>query len=256
MTAFYEGCPTEANLIEGFKYEPSEVAVVFGVHKSKISKSWPRGRVFREQRKNNLDVVVLETGYINRGDGQNHHYAAGLNGLNGRADFRNKNMGPERFEALKVDLRPYSPGQNVIVCGQVPWDASVDHSDHKAWIHQTLKKLEQLTTRPIIFRPHPLANLPRVPGFGYSTAPLAEDLKDAHAVVTFNSNSGVEAALYGKPVFAADEGSMVWSIANKELHRIEDPEYPNRQQWARNLAYCQWTLAEMREGKAWAHLFR
>lgn len=255
LEAFYEGIVGEKEFVEGFAYEPSEVAVIFGVHKSKIRKSWPRGKVFRQQREKNLDVVVLETGYVNRGDGENHHYAAGLNGLNGRADFRNKNMGPERWEALNVHLKPYSRGEKIILCGQVPWDASVDNHDHKAWILETAHELKRLTSRPIVFRPHPKAQLPQIPGFGYSVRPLAEDLKDAHCVVTYNSNSAVEALIEGKPVFAFDEGSMAWALANKRLDKIDEPEYPNRQQWARDIAHAQWTLEEMREGLAWRHLF-
>ena len=255
LEAFFEGCPNESELVQGWKYEPSEIAVVFGVHKSKIRQSWPRGRIFQQQRKNNLDVIVLETGYVNRGDGETHHYAAGFNGLNGRADFRNKSMGPERWESLNVQLKPYSRGEKVILCGQVPWDASVDMHDHKAWLLETASKLKLLTKRPIVFRPHPLATLPPIKGCEHSTKPLAEDLKDAHCVVTFNSNSAVEAAIEGKPVFAFDEGSMVWSLANKDFN-IEDPQYPDRKQWARNLAYCQWTIEEMKQGETWKHLSR
>src|SRR5688572_29117795 len=99
LRAFAEGCGGE--LVEGWQYEPSKVAVVFGVYKSKVPISFPRGEIFQRQRKNNLDVVVLETGYINRGDGENHHYAAGFNGLNGRADFRNRNMPDDRAIQLR-----------------------------------------------------------------------------------------------------------------------------------------------------------
>jgi hypothetical protein len=234
LEAFYEGIQEEKDLIEGFKYEPSDAAVIFGVYKSKIRKSWPRGKVFRQQRENNLDVVVLETGYINRGDGENHHYAAGLNGLNGRADFRNKNMGPERWESLGVQLKPYSRGEKVILCAQVPWDASVDNHDHKAWVIETAQQIREVTTRPIVFRPHPRANLPPIKGCEYSVRPLID----------------------GKPVIAFDEGSMAWELANKKLENIEDLEYPHRQQWARNIAYCQWKIEEMANGDAWRHLFR
>lgn len=255
LKAFYEGVQAEKKLVEGFDYEPSDVAVIFGVYKSKVRRSWPRGKVFRQQREKKLDVVVLETGYLNRGDGEDCHFAAGFNGLNGRADFRNKNMGPERWELLGVQLRPYSRGEKVILCGQVPHDASVDHTDHKQWIVETAQKLRAITTRPVVFRPHPLFPLPAINGCEYSKRPLAEDLATAHCVVTFNSNSGVEALVEGKTVFAADEGSMVFELANKKLD-IENLAYQNRQQWARNLAYCQWTPAEMREGMAWKHLFR
>ena len=258
LEAFFEGCPNESELVQGWKYEPSEIAVIFGVHKSKVKQSWPRGKIFRQQRQNNQDVIVLETGYVNRGDGENHHYAAGFNGLNGRADFRNKNMGPDRWEILGSQLRPYTRGETVVLCGQVPWDASVDHHDHKAWIQEIASKLKVMTKRPIIFRPHPLAvqALPPIKGIEYSTTPLSEDLRDAHCVITFNSNSAVEALIYGKPVFAFDEGSMCWELANKTLGDLEEPKCPGRQQWARDLAYTQWTIKEMKEGLAWAHLSR
>lgn len=256
LKAFYEGCPAEKKLIKDFEYEPSEVAVIFGVYKSKVRRSWPRGKVFRQQREKNLDVVVLETGYVNRGDGESNHYAAGFNGLNGRADFRAKNMGPERWEALGVQLMPYSQGETIVLCSQVPHDASVEMHDHRQWIVETAEDLQRISKRPIVFRPHPLAKLPPLPGCLFSTKPLVEDLKHAHAVVTFNSNSAVESLIYGKPVFAFDEGSMVWPIANRNLADIDAPMYAERKQWSRDLAWCQWTPEEMRNGEAWKHLMR
>lgn len=255
LEAFYEGCPEDKELVEGFHYEHSDVAVIFGMHKSKVKKSWPRGAIFRQQRDKKLDVIVLETGYVNRGDGENHHYAAGFNGMNGRANFRNKSMGPERWAKLGVQLKPYSRGDRVILCAQVPWDASVDHHEHLAWAVETASILKNMTMRPVVFRPHPLAPLPKIAGCEYSTRPFAEDLKTAHCVVTFNSNSAVEALIEGKPVIAYDEGSMVWKLANKKLD-LENLYCPERQQWANDLAHAQWTPDEMRQGLAWKHLSR
>jgi hypothetical protein len=60
LEAFYEGLPNESELVRGWKYEPSEVAVIFGVYKSKVPISFPRGQIFQRQRAKNLDVVVLE----------------------------------------------------------------------------------------------------------------------------------------------------------------------------------------------------
>lgn len=281
LKAFYEGCQAEKKLVEGFEYEPSDVAVIFGVYKSRVRKSWPRGKVFRQQRQNNKDVIVLETGYINRGDGEHHYYAAGFNGINGRADFRNKGMGDDRKRALFYDLgaymdnpigaglSPYSRGDHILVCGQVPWDASVDHSDHKQWVLETIQKLKATTSRRIVFRPHPLArDAVTVKGVDISTEPHFhsalhkapwETGGKAHAVVTFNSNSGVEATILGVPVFAADEGSMVWGLANKDLKDINEPKpvpQKDREQWLNDICYAQWNIEEMSEGKAWQHLFR
>jgi hypothetical protein len=263
LEAFYEGCTAEKEFVRGFKYEPSEVAVIFGVRKSKIPKSWPRGEVFRRQREQNLDVIVLETGYINRGDGESHHYAAGFNGLNGRADFKNKGLPDYRYKKIAEQfphlavLKSYAKTResgHIILCGQVPWDASVDHVDHVAWLKQTAKELQERTSRLIKFRPHPLAKLPNLEGCEYSTEPFYHDLTWANAVVTYNSNSGVEALINGVPVFAFDPGSMVWGICNKDLKRIDYPAMPARQRWMNELCYAQWTLSEMRSGETWEHL--
>lgn len=254
LTAFYNGISGDKELVRDWRYEPCDAAVVFGVYKKKVRQSAERGKIIRLQRDAGRDVIILETGYVNRGDGESHHYAAGWNGLNGRADFRNAKSPPERWAKMGIPLRPYSPGAKILLCGQVPWDASVDYTDHLVWLRQTAKVIRQVTVKPVVFRPHPLAEIPPLPDCEYSQGPLERDLLDAHAVVTFNSNTGVDAALFGKPVFAADEGSMVWAIANKNLADLDRPNYPERKQWAADLAHAQWTLKEFEEGQAWTHL--
>jgi hypothetical protein len=247
ITALYEGCPEEKKLIHGFQYAPADVGVVFGIYKSKVPVSYPRGEVYRRHRSDGADMVVLETGYLKRGDGPDNYYAAGINGLNGRADFKNANSPPDRFEALGIEVKPYrEDGSHIVVCGQVPWDASVDHLDYPEWVRSTLEKLRGLTERRISYKEHPCI----APGL-----PLSDFLKDAWACVTLNSNSAVEAAIAGIPVFVSDKGSMAWGIANLSLADIENPSFQDRTQWLNNVAYAQWTPAEMSKGLTWAHLF-
>lgn len=251
LRAFHDGCPESKTLTSLDDYAPSDVAVVMGVFKKHVPVSFPRGHVIREQKRLGKQVVILETGYINRGDGPHNHYAVGLNGLNGRADFKNKGSSADRA----VPLKPWKEGQNVVLCGQVPWDASLDWTDHKAWLELAVRNIFLRSNRPVIFRPHPKCKLQPIKGTIYSTRPLLEDLKDAHCCVTFNSNSAVEAAIEGVPVFAFDEGSMAWAIANKSFDDIENPQKPDRTQWINDLTFSQWTPGEMREGLAWRHLF-
>lgn len=258
LKAFYEGCPVEKKAKSVFDYEPSDVAVIFGVYKSKVPKSFPRGEIFRQQRSKNLDVIVLETGYINRGDGPNHHYAAGFNGLNGRADFRNRGMPKDRAIKLGIGMKPWrKDGKHVLLCGQVPWDASVEMcKDYPGWIHYTAKQIRFHTDREIRFRPHPLGNVGPIPGCTYSTAPIQEDFKDCWAVVTYNSNSAVEAVLEGIPAFTFDSGAMAKGVSSQWLQELGSPHMPSREDWLSDLCYAQWSLEEMRSGEAWKHLFR
>ena len=258
LEAFYDGCQEPKELVTGFEYKPSDVAVIMGVYKKYIPLSFPRGNVFQQQRSKNLDVIVLETGYINRGDGENHHYAAGFNGLNGRADFRNHDSPDDRAKKLGVELKQWRSGKHILLCGQVPWDAAVDNSDHKIWLLAATERLRSYSQRPIRFRPHPLARkaIPSIPGTELSSKSLKEDLADAHCVVTYNSNTAVDALLDGVPVFAHDKGSMCWEVANKSLISVDVPNKPDRTQWLNDLAYSQWTPQEMSEGETWRHLFR
>lgn len=257
ILAMHEGCHEHRRVILGFKpYIPADVAVVFGVRKSRVPVSWPRGEVIELHKSLGKPVVILETGYIYRGDGEHHYYAAGLNGLNGRADFRNAGMPSDRAEKLNIKLGDRREGSKIILCGQVPQDASVDHIDIMEWLVYARDEIKKRTDREIVYRPHPLASTKPIEGCSYSTKTLADDLADAHCVVTFNSNSAVEAAIAGVPVFAFDQGSMALPIANTDFDAIESPSLPDRTQWLDDLAYAQWGLDEMRGGEAWAHLFR
>lgn len=248
VRALYDGCPEEKRLIECFNYTPADVGVVFGIYKSKVRVSWPRGVVYRLHKEAGADMIVLETGYIKRGDGPTNYYAAGFNGLNGRADFKNKNSPADRFLQLGVEVKPWrEDGSHIVVCGQVPWDAAVDHLDFDGWKDSTLGKLRSLTDRPIVYRDHPCIKAP--------TESLQAALKNAWACVTLNSNSAVEALLEGIPAFAFDRGSMAWPVANRDLCWVDNPSMPDRQQWLNNLAYTQWTPDEMASGMTWGHLF-
>lgn len=256
LQAFYDGCPLEKSLRRVEQYEPSEIAVVFGVAKRAVSYSQYRGKVISEQIKLRQKVIILETGYLNRGDGEFNHYAVGYGGLNGRADFRNTNSNPDRLRKLGVELQPWRRGgQYVLLCGQVPWDASVEHVHLDQWLVESYRKIKSRTDRKVLFRPHPKApSHLRINGLEEHNGPINWD--EVHAVVTFNSNVAVEAVVAGVPAFVDDIGSMALPVASRSLDDIESPWYPQRDRWMQDLAYCQWTPQEIRNGEAWTHLQR
>lgn len=246
LSAFAEGVEESGDdcFIEGVEvYKPCDVAVVFGVRKKAVPISRHRGDIIDLHAKLDKPVIVIDSGYVKR----DKYFMVGLNGLNGRANFKNDYSPRDRWEKLGVTLAPWKDGAHILVCGQIPWDASVQDHNHEYWCSETVAWLKAATKRPVRFRPHPKISHQKLP-------PLEDELKSAHAVVTFSSNSGVDAALAGVPVFAADVGSMAWPVANKSIRLIDEPVRPPREQWAANLAYTQWTTDEMKEGKPWRHL--
>lgn len=237
-----------------YGYEPCDVAVVFGVGKRSVPSSHARGAVIYEHHyRARKSFICIERGFVKR----NEYYGVGLNGLNGHAEFGNKDCPPDRWEDLGVELKPYrdnDDGYN-LVCGQVPWDASVQHTDHVAWCRAVVTFLNKYSKHETRFRPHPDAG-----GFDYgieqTTGSFKEDIAGARCVVTFSSTTASLALLEGIPTFAYDAGSIASGVAANDLteENLHELPKPAREQWAYNLAYAQWTADEMRRGLPWARL--
>lgn len=150
----------------------------------------------------------------------------------------------DRFEKFDVPVSPWrSDGDHILIC---PSSQNLEllFNQH-LWIQRTIDELRKYTKRPIKVRHKPRANGRSGPMV--ATTPLADDLRDAWAVVTLCSVVGVEAATMGIPVFCHDSSPCA-PIGNLSLASIEDPLMLNRESWLSNLAYYQYTEAEMRDG--------
>tara|TARA_B100001939_G_scaffold148548_1_gene128550 strand:- start:459 stop:1280 length:822 start_codon:yes stop_codon:yes gene_type:complete len=239
-----------------FKYdcehEECDVSVNWGIYKMRLPYTETRQVIHDKQQANNKKSIIIESGYLKR----DKYYAVGYNGLNGRADFKNKNCSSDRWNKLGIDIKDYrSNGEHILLCGQVPWDAAVQHIDYNNWCLNIIDEIKSVTDRPIIFRPHPkvpVGNVFTNVKMSNNTR-LIDDLKNCWAVVALNSNALVESVIEGVPVFACDKGAMSLDVSNNIID-LESPVLYNREQWAYNIAYSQWTLNEMYEGDAWWHL--
>lgn len=212
--------------------------------------------------------IIVERGFVRRED----YWSVGIGGINGRADFAvPADCDGRRAEALHA--APAEIGWErdgyLLVAGQVPWDVSVQDTDHVAWCRETVDRVKRLGFE-VRFRPHPLAR-----GTDYDVAAvqdtraLAETLGGARAVVTWSSTLGVDALLAGVPVIAMNRGSMAWPIAAHSLkalvglrfpptahwlQALDELRLPDTAHWFARLAHCQWSVEEMRAGLPWRQL--
>lgn len=221
--------------------EPCDLAVTWGVKKPREMASGRR-------------ALVLERGYI---PDRFAWTSMGFDGLSGRADFCNANSPSWRFDKFFAKhLRPWRghEGDYVLVMGQVFGDASLANVNIGDWYRTVALRLKHAGL-PAYFRNHPLnptmPSIPNLPSMSRDVS-LDEAMRNAMWVVTYNSNSGVDSMIAGIPVVAMDEGSMVWGIAGR--NPVLRPQMLDRSEWARNLAFCQWSLDEIRQGIAWDHL--
>jgi len=164
-------------------------------------------------------------------------------------------------QVLGLQLQPWrAQGDHVLVCLQRDGGWSMKGTDMTAWTVNTVRRLRELTSRPIVIRAHPkhridlsvLSDLTGVRQSLHGTA-LVQDLKDAWAAVFYNSSASVAAVLAGVPVFATDDDCVARSMANPDLAQIENPCMPAREQWIYDLSAAHWTDAESRNGAIYRH---
>ena len=209
------------------------------------------------QQQRGCHHLVMEYGYL--GD-RRTWVSLGWNGLNGRATFPVCRDNGQRFYThFGHLLQPWRADVGdgyVLVVGQVETDRQIRHplrmTDFKVWASDVVKTLHHLGLADIHYRPHPLAKDPAwcPDGAVLVHGPsVLTDAINARFVVTYNSNSGVEAVLYGVPTVTMDEGAMAWDVTS---HNLAQPFVrPDRTMWAHNLAWAQWQVEELQSGVAW-----
>jgi len=228
-------------------YAPARACVLWGT------------RYLKELKQRYPVQYILEAGYFRD---RLAYYSLGIGGLNGRADFNNQDRPSDRWLMHGVPRQPWKDrgqGKYVLVIGQVPGDMATRGVNLQQWYDSIIDAIRLHTNLPIYYRAHPQA-LRSQPSNGKCLVMPNIDLKDALAdaayVVTYNSNTGVEAAIAGVPVYTQDPGAMAWPIAAHTLESLFNFGFPDRSQWLYNLAYCQWSADELADGTAWGHICR
>ena len=84
---------------------------------------------------------------------------------------------------------------------------------------------------------------------------INEALENAHCAVAYTSGSSIDAILEGVPVIPTSQYNFVWEISSHSLNDIENPKMGEREQLLYNLAYAQWSVQEIQQGKPWEHLY-
>lgn len=212
-----------------------------------VTWSWRVGMNVR--KKFSKPILVMERGFIgNRFDWT----SLGWDGLNGRARFTRVDD-PSRFKDNFSDLlKPWKRRSGyALIVGQVSGDAALAGVDIHKWYRDVGVALWKQGW-DVKFRQHPVEVQRKVAPPHVSFAErlegtLDEALAGAGLVVTYNSNTGVDAILSGVPVHTQDEGSMVYGLSSHDFEVIR----PRRQKRLHEMAWMQWTMSEIKSGAAW-----
>lgn len=155
----------------------------------------------------------------------------------------------DRWDRLHVELYPHwqPEGRQIVICPNSRAYMSWWGIDADAWIADLTATFRRLTDRPIVSRWKVDSKL----------RPLRVDLHGAYMVVAFSSAAAVEALAAGVPVMTLAPWASTRPMGIMDPRLINEPYYPSidaRDQFLFNLAYHQWTYAEMEDGTAWRML--
>lgn len=229
---------------------PQGIAVFYGLAEG-------LRRVFDDHRRAGR-AIFIDLGYWGRRkrtrwDG---YHKMVLNARHPTEYFQARPHSADRFSAFGLEVKPWrKSGDRIVVAGMSAKAAAAEGLGCEQWERETIAQLRQITTLPIVYRPKPNCPMVRpIHGSVYETGiDIEQSLRGAHAVVTHHSNVAVDALLAGVPVFCPFGAASV--LAEPDLANIDNPRMPDgREQWAADLAYCQFSVEEMASGAAWRML--
>lgn len=219
-------------------------------------------RIFQDYKSTpGARAVYVDLGYWGRRQGGRWtgFHKLVVNARHPTAYFQRERHPGDRAAALGVAPAPWrSDGDAILLAGMGDKGAGAEGFLPEAWERETIAQLRRYTKRRIIYRPKPSWKKAKpIEGVGFS--PRTEDvervLARAWAVVTHHSNVAVDGLVAGVPAFSY--GGVAEPLALRDLSRIEDPLRPDgREQWIADLAYTQWSVAEIASGAPWRHLRR
>lgn len=238
----------------------ADVAVIWSLVWAGRMKS--NQEVWQTFRQTNRSVVVLEVGSI-------------LRGLTWKLSLHNRNSGvfygskldPDRPAKLNLSYQPWrEDGRHILIALQRGDSEQWVAQPHvRYWLNQTIETLRRYTDRPIIVRNHPRKNItaahpnieyhkPSHLKNTYDSFDFESSLKNAWAVVNWNSSAASRAVVAGIPAFVGPN-NFAASVSNLDLKNIESPRLPDRYEWAIEYANSEWLLEEIATGEPIKRLF-
>ena len=200
-------------------------------------------------------------------------YRIGLNGfLSNTGKFNNQQMPSDRWELIRdkrgIEFLPWNfDGSYILVCLQLPGDASLQGADISQWMFDICNQIRNKCDLPILIRTPQLERnfdqlllsktleLKNISLQKGTRENLFESLDNSLFVCTFSSGIGIDALIRGKPVVVSSKASFVYDSRTKLNDAIKcNYNESNRLKVLSNIAYCQWSLEEIELGLPWKHL--
>lgn len=253
MGARRHGHQTEVrDLTPGAPIDGYDVACLVGVKSREL---------FQAHRAAGITTIYLDKGYSRhkRIDGAGWEFwRVSINTHHPTRRLEGRKLSHDRLALLDVELKPWRKRgvRNIFAGSSAKYHAFYGLREPTGYAERITAEMRSLDARRVIYRPKPSwADAQPVTNCGFSRPPetLDELLKGAWCMVTHGSNACFEAIVSGVPVIVLGD-AVAKPISSIHLRQLADPPLASdkeRKQWLANLAWFQWTQAEMCSGAAW-----
>lgn len=230
-----------------------DVAVAYG---------WIHEPVFTAYRQAGGHFAYFDMGYFNRkpagdkGGSREGHHRLAVNSWD-TADTMRIGCPVDRWKALGIEVQPWrdqmsEPVPRILVAGMSGKAAGTHGFAPGQWEREALAFLRE-------FFPHYPVTLREKPANLDAVEPIVSVLGRHTMVISHHSNVSVDALIAGVPSWAKKGVGKLFSYTQLiDAVGLRGPTIPDdrRLELLSDIAYAQWTPAEMRSGEAWTHIRR
>lgn len=171
---------------------------------------------------------------------------------------------PDRWARMGIPIRSRqtvpSDGKVVILGSSGKFHETMRMEDPTTWARMVRDSIHRHCRNPLVYRPKPswkYATAIEGMVFDWGTkSDVHGTLAGAWCAVTYGSIACVDAICYGVPCIVLGNG-VAAPVSGNFLTDVTSPVWksmPEREQWAANLAYCNFTPAEIGDGTAFTIL--
>lgn len=243
INMFARGCSTEP--VDDVDYDSSNDPIILrGILKKKLIK-----KCLRKDR----TFYYMDTGYFgneissSNPNGWKYWHRIVKNDLQHGEIIKRP---PDRFQQFGKKFLPWKrSGRKILVALPDEKPCKFYDIDRDEWIRKTVDTIKKYTDRPVVIRERSPQRVDRI-----TTNTLQQALNDdVFALVTFNSVAATESVFQGIPAFTLAPANAASPVCLQDLSQIEKPYYADSDklfEWACHLAYGQFHISELKNGKA------
>ena len=211
-------------------------------------------KVYEHYRAQGKPVIVVDVGALYRGE----TWKIAINHINRLGYYgHTENLDMDRPRKLGISLAiNFSRNPAILIAAQHRHSLQLANQNHEEWVMEQVRAIRQVSTRPIVIRPHPRSPLHLDDLDKTITVEKPQKIADTydsynmhfdyHAVVNYCSGTGIQAAISGtRPIVGTYSLALPVSVAIEDLDR---PYEVDRDQWLVEICHTEYTVKEIEQG--------